>query len=692
MQECPRLFNFGFMKKHYYTLLAGVLLHLSLFAQGVPADSTRRDSLREIVVTATRAPADPFLLPETIRRVQTGAARAAADRSAPEAMIAVPGIWVQKTNHGGGSPFLRGLTGNQTLILVDGIRLNNATFRYGPNQYLNTIDPFLLEAIETLHGSGSVQYGTDAMGGVVQLLSAPAEFSDKKHASGQLITRLASHDMEQSLRAEGGWHAPNAAILVGTTLRRFGDLRGGDTTGVQAPSGYREYAWNLKARFRISPRVEITAAHQSLAQQHVPVFHKVALENFAINEFHPQERALSYLRAEQRVNQSWLYRNTFTAYRQTSQEGRNSQKNNSNALRREQDNVETLGFLWQADSRWNKRWSSQSGVEIYRDLVRSTRKDTDIGSGIETTSRGLYPDGAHFLNYSTFSLHQWKTSRWVWQGGLRWNGYAVQIEDEDLGLIHFSGQALVGSAGVVRQWNRRVALFASAHTAFRAPNIDDMGTLGIVDFRYEVPNYNLRAERAYNLQSGVRVQGQTFSGDLAVFRNELRGLITRVRVDTQVIQGYPVYQKVNTGQAYVHGVEAQGRIKFSARLTAEAGGSWQFGHDLTRQEPLRRIPPLNGRFQIGYQQPRWGLAAEALGASAQKRLAKGDVDDNRIPSGGTPGWWVANVHAHYRIGPVALHLSAQNLLNRDYRYHGSGVNGYGRSVWLRVVGEIGRMR
>ena len=52
-----------------------------------------------------------------------------------------PGVWVQKTNHGGGSPFIRGLVGNQILVLVDGIRLNNATLRYGPNQYLATVDP-----------------------------------------------------------------------------------------------------------------------------------------------------------------------------------------------------------------------------------------------------------------------------------------------------------------------------------------------------------------------------------------------------------------------------------------------------------------------------------------------------------------------------------------------------------------------
>jgi iron complex outermembrane receptor protein/hemoglobin/transferrin/lactoferrin receptor protein len=94
-----------------------------------------------------------------------------APRSTPEALMGLPGVWVQKTNHGGGSPFIRGLTGQQTLILIDGIRLNNATFRSGPNQYFNTIDPQSIAQIEVLRGSGSVQYGSDALGGVVHVLT-----------------------------------------------------------------------------------------------------------------------------------------------------------------------------------------------------------------------------------------------------------------------------------------------------------------------------------------------------------------------------------------------------------------------------------------------------------------------------------------------------------------------------------------
>lgn len=85
-------------------------------------------------------------------------------RTTPEALQCVSGVFIQKTNHGGGSAFIRGLTGNQTLIVLDGIRLNNAIYRYGLNQYLNTIDMFTVDKIDVLKGIGSVEYGSGVYG------------------------------------------------------------------------------------------------------------------------------------------------------------------------------------------------------------------------------------------------------------------------------------------------------------------------------------------------------------------------------------------------------------------------------------------------------------------------------------------------------------------------------------------------
>ncbi len=116
-------------------------------------------------------------------------------RSTPEMLTGTPGIWMQKTNHGGGSPFIRGLTGNQVLTLVDGIRLNNATYRYGPNQYLSTIDPWSLFSAETLRSTGSVLYGSDAMGGVVYLQTEKPGYAENKNSfHGTVYTRGMSQE------------------------------------------------------------------------------------------------------------------------------------------------------------------------------------------------------------------------------------------------------------------------------------------------------------------------------------------------------------------------------------------------------------------------------------------------------------------------------------------------------------------
>lgn len=127
--------------------------------------------LNEVVITANRSESRIFSIPATISSVNSKYIESHLSRTTPEILMGTAGVFVQKTNHGGGSPFVRGLTGNQTLLLVDGIRLNNSTFRYGPNQYFNTIDPFSISRIEVLKGEGSVAYGSDALGGTIQVFT-----------------------------------------------------------------------------------------------------------------------------------------------------------------------------------------------------------------------------------------------------------------------------------------------------------------------------------------------------------------------------------------------------------------------------------------------------------------------------------------------------------------------------------------
>ncbi|MCU0367395.1 MAG: TonB-dependent receptor, partial [Cyclobacteriaceae bacterium] len=109
-----------------------------------------------VVVTAQRSEQISFDVMQSVTNLSQQEIANKQSRSTPEALMGEAGIWVQKTNHGSGSPIIRGLVGNQVLLMIDGIRMNNATYRYGPNQYLSTIDPGLVSSVETIRGSGSV--------------------------------------------------------------------------------------------------------------------------------------------------------------------------------------------------------------------------------------------------------------------------------------------------------------------------------------------------------------------------------------------------------------------------------------------------------------------------------------------------------------------------------------------------------
>ena len=164
----------------------------------------------------------------------------------------------------------------------------------------------------------------------------------------------------------------------------------------------------------------------------------------------------------------------------------------------------------------------------------------------------------------------------------------------------------------------------------------------------------------------------------------LSDLIARTRVEGQVINGYQVYQKENVESAVIKGFEAELEWKSRKYLNVYGNIAYAYGQSLSKDEPLRRIPPLNGRLMTSFKKNRWHAAAELQVASFQKRLGQGDIDDNRIAKGGTPGWEVFNLFGGYSFSVLQINAGIQNIFNEDYRMHGSGINSVGRSAWLSV--------
>ena len=685
----------GFNLRIPFSLLTAVFT-ITLNAQDKGAvllpDSLISKEIGEVVITASRYPSHQLKVPEAIRLLDARNMQKYQIRTSPEALSLTPGVFVQKTNHGGGSPFVRGLTGNQTLLLIDGIRLSNATSRYGPNQTFNTIDVFGIERTEVLRGSGSVQYGSDALGGTIQALSFQPELSEKPEWGGSLMSRFATQGMEKSVHSAVNYGNKRGAIRASVTARNFGDIVGGDTTGKQVPTGYQELDYDIKGKILLAKSSSLTLAWQSVHQKDVPVFHKYTLENYAVNDMDPQKRKLGYVRLNQKLDAGILRSAVVTASLHNSEEGREMQKNGSSMLRMENDKVRSLGFSAEAVTSSGKNWSASSGFEVYSDKVNSTRTDTDLSTNSSVEKRGLYPDGSTMTSLAAFTLHSFDIEKWGITAGARFNSFVINVEDESVGNARLTPTALVGNLAVMRKLNSASNVFASVNTGFRAPNIDDLGTLGIVDFRYETPNYDLKPEHSVQYQLGYKQIGRILSGEVYFYRNQLSDLIVRNKVEGDTIEAYPVYQKENVERAFIRGFETAWDLKVNRNWSLSAALTYTYGQNITKDEPVRRIPPLFWRVAPEFNLKSWWINLEWLGAGKQDRLAAGDTSDNRIPDGGTPGWNIYNINTGFDTEWYNINLSLCNLMNTDYRYHGSGVNGVGRSALLTVAVKLGNFR
>lgn len=648
------------------------------------ADSIPTQTLEEVVITANRYETSRLNTPEAIRALENKSIQSFQSPTSPEALMLTPGVFVQKTNHGGGSPFLRGVTGNQTLLLVDGIRLSNSTMRYGPNQYLNTIDIFSLERYEVLRGGGSVQYGSDAIGGTIQAFSYKLKTTEKPTWGSTMLARFATQGMEQSLHGRVLFSNKRAAFTAGITGRNFGDITGGDTTGIQTPTGYRELDFDLKASIALTQESILTLAYQNVHQSDVPVYHKLILEDYAVNKMDPQKRELAYARLHHKLHAGVFKSSVFKASFQQINEGRELLKNGSTNLRTEYDKVRSFGLSAEVYTSTAHIWSANSGVEIYHDLVNSSRIDTDLLTDSSTLQRGLYPDGSTMTSMAAFTVHTLNWQYWSITAGARFNSFIIKVEEEELGMTKLTPSALVGNLAILRKLNKRSNLFLSLNTGFRAPNIDDLGTLGIVDFRYEMPNFSLNPEYSFQYQLGYKYQDQRLGGEIYLYRNQLYNLIVRNKIEGDSVEGYPVYQKENLGRANIQGLETNWQFEITSSWLIQGSVTYTYGRNVTKNEPVRRIPPLFGRLAMEYTRKAWWMNLEWQAAGKQDRLAAGDMDDNRIPAGGTPGWNILNINTSYKIRDLIVNIGLRNLLNQDYRYHGSGINGYGRSALISL--------
>ena len=647
---------------------------------------------KSVVVTASRNELLSFQTPDAVSVVTQQELKTSAPRSIAEALIGATGVWMQKTNHGGGSPFVRGLTGNQTLLLIDGIRLNNATFRYGPNQYFNTIDIFSVDHVEVIRGKGSVLYGSDALGGVINVLTRTPEYtSGKSRLGGRGEVKYMNKDMEKSGLGELSFESKNFAFSGNVNYKDFGDIFAGGSLGYERPSGYDETGVNLKAKLRFSGNWQITSAYQHLIQNDVPRYDQVAQRGYLLYTYDPQIHRLAYAKVEHFSENLWFRKIKLTVSSQYSDETRKMQKEDSSTFTKENDVVKTTGISLENYSTFSQKWEAVSGIEFYSDNVESGKTVTDTETGEETDSRGLYPDNSSMQNFAAFNQHTLKLEKLHVNFGGRFNAFRIHSVDEEFGEVTLKPSSLVGNVSLQYFISPEQQFILSAHSAFRAPNINDISSFGLFDYGIEIPSTNLSPEKAFTIEGGYKKSSERFSMAITAFNTRLKDQIERVEATyngSEYIDGERVYKKENIARSNISGIEFESGFKLNPQFSFINNLTWLYGKNLENDEPMRRIPPLNGKLALQYNKSGIFGEVEYLFAAKQDRLSSGDIDDHRIPDGGTPGWDIINLKAGYSWKKISFNAGLQNIFNQAYRIHGSGVDGYGRSFWMTLQFEI----
>lgn len=631
-----------------------------------------------------------FRMPAALYGIDRSMLLQYSPRTVPEVLLGMPGTWWLNNHYGGASPVIRGMRGNQILTLVDGVPINNATFSGDISPWMGLIDPFSIEQLDIQRGSWSTQYGSDAMGGAIHIHTRdPKYVSEGFRVHSNAYARYMSNradlkGMERTARGEIILGSPNFALLGGISIRDFGDLSTANNETLIPHTGYKALSGDLKLKVRAGNRNELTLSYQTYQQEDVP-FH-LPLQTGIYQSYHAPERdrSLAYAKFNHQGSGKWLKElRVVASFQQTDDQiDRISQQNNLNLSNR--DEVESLGAKIEIISQPSQYWKAVSGISYSQDQVFSEVTDNNrLGP---TSIMGNFPDEATSESVSLYSMHTVDILKLRVSMGGRAQAYTIKAINQVLGDLEIQPQALSGYISASLPIHRDHNLFASLSTGFRAPNFSDIRRWGIFENTLEVPNDSLSPEQSVTTEIGFKSKTDAFTGSLIFFRTQLNQLIQRrpgVYLGNPVWQGFPVFTQDNLNQASVHGFEAELEIPLAKALALYGNLNYTFGDDVSTQQPLSYIPPLNGKLGLFFQDKEgfWGRA-EWLYASSQDRLSFTDQLNPSIAAGGTPGWNIVNLLAGYNFQFFSFAAGIQNLFNTEYRLHGSSLDGYGFSFWV----------
>jgi len=651
-------------------------------------------------------------------------------------------VFLQKSQLGGGSPMIRGFAANSVLLVVDGIRMNNAIYRSGNLQNVISLDPNIIEQSEVVYGPGSVVYGSDALGGVLDFHTQNPRLSTgkKPYLSLNAMTRLSSANNEKHGHFDLNLGFQKWAILSSISYSDYEDLRmgskghpsylrneyvsgidGRDTIllsedpSLQKFSGYSQINYTGKVRFMPKEKLNFTYAFHFSNTSDIPRYDRLILYDrdklkYAQWYYGPQKWFMHSLNGNFEQKTIWYDNAKLTLAYQQYEESRHNRKLDEIDLSHRFEKLDIFSFNYDLNKNLGNSLSAFYGIEAVFNNVNSTAKSEDIITGIDSPLSTRYPDGLnHYYTLAVYSMFKYNLNEKITlNAGLRYNYIYLHSIIEDNSFYNFpfeelllKNRALNGSLGFVFRPADNSQINVNLASGFRAPNLDDVAKIfdsepgGVV-----VPNDNLKPEYTYNIDLGwIKKFNETVDFEITGFYTYLENAMVRreytlngfntIMYDREMSK---VYAIVNAKNANLYGISLNLGLRISSSFSLKTDFTYMKGED-NEGFPLRHIPPYYGGLHMLFEKAiiktdlyalyNGEISNENLAPEEQFKLHMYELDKNGMPY--SPSWYSLNFKTSVQItNTLTLLGGVENILDHRYRPYSSGIVAPGRNLFFSI--------
>jgi len=723
-------------------LLSCLLFNQTIHAQQLKDSIVSGKELDEVVVSYNKWEQRLNEIPNRITKINLKQIKLRNPQTMADLLGTTGEIFIQKSQQGGGSPMIRGFATNRVLIVVDGVRMNNAIYRSGNIQNVISLDPMALEDAEVIFGPGSILYGSDAIGGVMDFHTLNPSFSNGKKllVTGNISTRYATANNEKTVHADINVAGKKLSFLNSFTYSDFGDLKMGKYGGqtgylrkeyvqrvgnmdavitnpdprVQRFTGYRQRNFISKLRYKPSENWDIQYGFHYSTTSNIPRYDRLIEYaggnlRFAEWNYGPQEWMMHHLQLQHKQKTGIYNQARLTLSYQDYEESRIDRRRSNNNRRTQTETVAATAVNLDLQKQLNEKQELFNGAEFVYNKVGSAGYSENITNGTVTKVASRYPDGSSWNSLAAYISYKNKLKEnLTLSAGLRYNHNALKADfDTSFFKFPFTNAALDAgnitmSTGLVYRISKEWQMSGVISSGFRMPNIDDIGKVfesapGVV----VVPNINLKPEYAWNAEWGVQYNKQeAFSFYFNIFYSWLNNALTRrpfqfngqnaIMFDGTLSNVEAIQ---NVASAKVWGIQTGWQLQITPSFNWQTKLNWMKGEETddakNEQVPLRHAPPFFGSTQLNYEKK--GLTVQLLldhnseisnanlAPSEQAKTAIYAVDSNGKPF--SPAWYTLNLKAGYRINEhISAQLGWENITNQRYRPYSSGVVAAGSNI------------